>query len=187
MSLSPIHALAALLPLLLAACNTTKPVEAVTDFDSRYDFSGVRKIAIQPVSRENPEAIVISDLQVDRINGALTDELRREGMTVVQDNSQADMYLVWHLVTEDKTEIRSYNSGTSYYTCWRCAPVASSNITVHQYTEGTFIVDMVDPVRNQSVWRSTFQSRLKSKPDPQESEERRREAAHAIFAGFPPG
>ena len=105
---------------------------------------------------------------------------------MVQDNSQADMYLVWHLVTEEKTEIRSYNSGTSYYTCWRCAPVASSNITVDQYTQGTFIVDMVDPVRNQSVWRSIYQSRLKSRPDPQESEERRREAAHAIFAGFPP-
>ena len=107
------RALAALLPMVLAACNTTKPVEAVTDFDSRYDFSGVQKIAIQPISREGPEAIVISDLQVDRINGALTDELRREGITVVQDNSQADMYLVWHLLTQDKTEIRSYNSGTS--------------------------------------------------------------------------
>jgi len=104
---------------------------------------------------------------------------------VVQDNKQADMFLVWHLVTQEKTDVRSYNT-TSYYNCWRCGPATGSEISVRQYTEGTFIVDMVDPLRSRSVWRSTIQSKLKSRPDPQESEARRREAARAIFAKFPP-
>ena len=98
-------------------------------------------------------------MPVARINDELADELIRRGYQVVTDNAQADMYLVWHLVTQEKTDVRSYNSA-SYYNCWR-----SPNISVRQYTEGTFIVDMVDPVRNQSVWRSTIQSRLKSRPD----------------------
>jgi len=93
------------------------------------------------------------------------------------------MYLVWHLVTQEKTDVRSYNSA-SYYNCWRCG--SSPNISVRQYTEGTFIVDMVDPARNQSVWRSTIQSRLKSKPDIEKAQQRRQEAVRAIFAGFPP-
>ena len=38
---------------LIAAC-ASKPVEPVLDFDRQYDFSKARKIAIQPVSRENP-------------------------------------------------------------------------------------------------------------------------------------
>ncbi len=42
-------------------------------------------------------------------------------------------------------------------------------------------------MRNQSVWRSIIESRLQSQPDPERSEERRREAATAIFAEFPPG
>jgi hypothetical protein len=102
-------------------------------------------------------------MPVARINDELADELIRRGYQVVTDNAQADMYLVWHLVTQEKTDVRSYNSA-SYYNCWRCGP-SSPNISVRQYTEGTFIVDMVDPVRNQSVWRSTIQSRLKSRPD----------------------
>jgi len=177
--------LTALMLLTLVAACADKPIEAVTDFDGRYDFSSVRKIAIQPVQRTTAGAIMVSDMQIARVNDSLTDELIRRGFEVVQENKQADMFLVWHLVTQEKTDVRSYNSA-SYYNCWRCGPSASPNISVRQYTEGTFIVDMIDPVRNRSVWRSTIQSRLKSRPDPQESEQRRQEAARAIFARFPP-
>ena len=170
------------LAALVTACAT--PLEAVTDHDSQYDFSRVRSVAIQPFSRTDPGAVRISDMQVARINDAISDELRRKGLQVVEDNSQADMYLTWHLVTQEKTDVRSYNS-MSYYSCWRCGP-SVSDVSVRQYTEGTLIVDMVDPQRNQSVWRSTIQSRLKSQPDPEEAEARRREAAEAIFADFPP-
>jgi hypothetical protein len=61
-----------------------------------------------------------------------------------------------------------------------------SDVSVRQYTEGTFIVDMIDPNRNRSVWRSVIKSKLKSEPDPEKSAQNRREAASAIFAEFPP-
>ncbi len=80
--------------------------------------------------------------------------------------------------------MRSYNSA-SYYNCWRCGP-SVSDVSVRQYTEGTFIVDMIDPMRGQSVWRSTIQSKLSSSPDPETAPERRREAAVAMFSHFPP-
>jgi hypothetical protein len=180
-----LQSLTALLLLALVAACADKPIEAATDFDVKYDFTKVRKIAIQPVERTNAGAIMVSDMQIARVNDSLTDELIGRGFEVVQDNKQADMFLVWHLVTQEKTDVRSYNN-SSAYNCWRCGPATSSNISVRQYTEGTFIVDMIDPLRNRSVWRSTIQSRLKSKPDPQESELRRREAVRAVFARFPP-
>ena len=170
------------LSALVTACTT--PLEAVTDHDSQYDFSRVKTVAIQPFSRTDPGAVRISDMQVTRVNNALSDELRRKGLQVVDDNSQADVYLTWHLVTQEKTDVRSYNSA-SYYSCWRCGP-SVSDVSVRQYTEGTLIVDLVDPRRNQSVWRSTIQSRLKSQPDPEGAEARLQEAAQAIFAEFPP-
>jgi hypothetical protein len=45
---------------------------------------------------------------------------------------------------------------------------------------------MVDPVRGQSVWRATVQSRLKSNPDAEDSEVLRMQATQAIFSQFPP-
>jgi hypothetical protein len=57
---------------------------------------------------------------------------------------------------------------------------------VRQYTVGTLIVDMIDPGRGQSVWRSMVQSRLSSKPDPESAQELQLEAGRALFAEFPP-
>ena len=168
---------------LVSAC-ATPPLEATMDFDSAYDFSGVRKIAIQPVEREALSTIMISDMDESRIDGALADQLRAQGFEVVNDNSQADMYLLWHLVMEERTDVRTYNS-MSYYNCWGCGP-SVSDVSVRQYTQGTFIVDMIDPLRNRSVWRSIIESRINPKPNESVDEARRREAAAAALAEFPP-
>ena len=167
---------------LLNACAT--PLEATADFDDSFDFSGVKSIGIQAYDRTTVSSVRISDMQVDRINVTLSDELERKGFRMVEDNAQADLIMTWHLVTQEKTDVRTYNSA-SYYNCWRCGPNVS-DVSVRQYTEGTFIVDMIDPNRNRSVWRSIIQSRLKSEPDPAKSAQNRREAAIAIFAEFPP-
>ena len=169
--------------LFLSACGST-PLESVSDFDAGFDFSKVRNIAFLPIDRANLNTVIVSDMQVNRINQALEDDLRRKGFSVIKDTQQADLLLSWHLVTQEKTDVRSYNSA-SYYNCWRCGP-AVSDVSVRQYTVGTFIVDMVDPSLGQSVWRSTIESKLSSKPDPETAPERRREAAMAIFSNFPP-
>ena len=171
-----------LLSLLLGACASTTPT-AVTDFDRNFDFSGVRKIAIQPINRANPATVIISDMQVSRIDEALADELQRRGFQIVKDNAQADMLLAWHLVTQERTDVRTFNT-TTRYNCWSCP--AGGNVTVRQYTQGTFIVDMIDPVALRSVWRSTMQSRMRTQNDPAQAAENRRAAAAEIFADFPP-
>ncbi len=59
-----------------------------------------------------------------------------------------------------------------------------TEVSVQNYTEGTFIVDLIDPALKQSVWRSVIQSRLKEKSQPDQS--KFDAAADAIFAAFPP-
>ena len=185
MRATPLRALVGLcLVSLLAACSSTPSLEASTDFDPRFDFRGVKKIAIQPVDRLGVAAISISDMQISRVNAALASELQRKGFILVEDNSEADMLLAWHLVTEERMDVRNYNS-MSYYNCWRCGPVVS-DVSVRQYTMGTLIVDMIDPLRNQSVWRAIVDSRLRSSPTPEQTAELNREAARALFAEFPP-
>jgi hypothetical protein len=171
---------AGLILTLAAGCST--PIKAVTDFNEQFDFSKVRRIAVQSVDRSNVNAIRVSDMQVDRVNRALADALTRRGFEMVPAGADADLLMTWHLVTEERTDVRTYNS-MSYYNCWRCGPNVS-DVSVRQYTQGTFIVDMIDPATNRSVWRSIIQSRLQAQPAP--TEEKRQEAAAAIFAEFPP-
>lgn len=174
--------LAILFMAFLVGCSTATPVpKANMDFDPSFDFSSVRKIAIQPIDRTVVSTVTVSDMQVNRINEALTTELTNRGYQVVADNADADMLLNWHLVTQERTDVRTYNT-SSRYNCWNCG----SNIRVSQFTQGTFIVDMVDPLRLQSVWRSVIESKLRSQPDPERAEQNRRAAAGAVFAEFPP-
>jgi len=171
------------LMIALAACAGTA-FQAVSDFDRDYVFDNVDRIVLLPFDRTSAVDTLISDMQVDRIDAALRDELQRRGYRVVDDRRDADLLLSWHLVTREKTDIRSYNA-VSTYQCWRCGPPVS-DVSVRHYTEGTFIVDLIDPLRNRSVWRSTIQSRLKPQPSADAAAKRRRAAAEAVLAPFPP-
>jgi len=55
---------------------------------------------------------------------------------------------------------------------------------VQNYTEGTFIVDMIDPKLKKSVWRGLIQSRLKGGLE--NDQDKYNAVADSIFASFPP-
>jgi len=184
--------------LLLAACASSPPKPTV-DHKADYNFTAVQKIAMYresgQVSGDNP--LQLSDIQRDRIDQALAYALRNRGFQMVDDPAQADLLLSWHLVTQNKTDVRTYETPTygmgygrygrynrySAYNCWSCSPTRTE-VSVQNYTQGTFIVDMIDPTLRKSVWRGVTQSRLKGKHS--EDQGRYNDAATAIFASFPP-
>jgi Domain of unknown function (DUF4136) len=186
--------------LLLAACSSGPPKPDV-DYKHDYDFTKVQKLAFYKnsgqVSGDNP--LQLSDIQRNRIDEALAFALRNRGFDVVDDASEADMLISWHLATQHKTDVRTYQSPSygayggyggygrynrySAYNCWSCSPT-QTEVSVQNYTQGTFIVDMIDPDMRQSVWRGVTQSKLKGKHE--EDQGRYNEAATAIFASFPP-
>lgn len=181
--------------LLVTACSSAPPKPNI-DFKQDYDFQKVTKIALYDesgkVSGDNP--MQLSDIQIDRIDEALSTALETRGITIVSDPTQADLLLSWHLVTQHKTDVRTYETpsyGAGYgryggynrysmYQCWNCS---NTEVRVNNYTEGTFIVDMIDPQLEKSVWRSVTQSKLKGHPD--ESRENLNAAANRILGTFP--
>ena len=187
MSISNYRAVLGLsLAVLLAACSSTPT--ATMDFDPGVDFSAVKKIAIQPIKRTVASQAILSDMQIGRVNASLTAELERRGFQVVQSNADADMLLAWHLVTQERTDVRTFNNSTRY-NCWNCRGMgmgSGTNVIVRQYTQGTFIVDMIDPTTLQAVWRSVFESRMRDHSDPARAAEARDAAVAAVLAEFPP-
>jgi hypothetical protein len=195
-----VGAVTALLVLAgLSAC-ASKPPEPMVDFNPGYDFSGVDTVAWYrdsgQVGGQNP--LSLSDLTRDRIDLALKRALEAKGITIVDDPANADMLLSWHLATEDKTDVRTYETPAyggmygpgwgpynrySMYSCWSCRPTRT-DVSVQQYTLGTFIVDMIDPALKKSVWRSVTSSRLKGEPE--RDQDKYDSAAVRILAAFPP-
>ncbi len=183
---------------LLAACASSPPVPEV-DFKPDYNFNGVRKIAFYDesgmVSGNNP--IPLSDMERERIDSALEQALSAKGYEILdqKDAGQAELLISWTLITNDKTDVRTYETpamGVGYgryggynrysmYNCWGCS---QTEVSVRNYTEGTFIVDMIDPKLKKSVWRGMIQSRLKG--GLQNDQDKYNAVADNIFGAFPP-
>jgi hypothetical protein len=191
-----------LLPLLasaalLAACASSPPKPEI-DFKPDYDFSKVHKLAFYDESGASTgnSPLPLSDMERDRIDIALETALNKKGFQVLDhgDAAQADLLISWTLITNDKTDVRTYETpamgiGVGYgrynrysmYNCWGCT---QTEVSVRNYTEGTFIVDMIDPRLKKSVWRGLIQSRLKG--DMQQDQDKYNAVADIIFASFPP-
>ncbi len=178
--------------LLVAACASGPPKPTV-DYKSDYNFGTVKTIAFYDksgqVAGENP--LQLSDMQRDRIDEALSYALKNRGFQMVNDANEADLLVSWALVTQQMIDVQTwgtpgwggfYNGYNVYsgYNCWNCG----TDISVRNYTQGTFIVDMIDPKLHKSVWRGVTESRLKGDQD--EAQSRYNEAATVIFASFPP-
>ena len=181
------NALIASVFLMVTACASTPT--AVMDFDPGFNFSAIKTISILPLNRSVSSIADISDIQAARMNETLGNELTRRGYSVVEDPATADLLLTWHLVTQERTDVRTYNTMSARYSsCWNCprgAGMSTQNVSVRQFTQGTLIADMIDPAAMQSVWRSIFEARLRDL-DPEEAEEKRRSVAEALFTEFAP-
>ena len=167
------HTAATLIMLAVAAC-ATKPPEPVVDFAPDYDFDRSKTIGFYALSGEvtgnNPTEL--TDFQRDRIDAALKAALEAKGFTFVDKTADADLLLSWHLNLMDKTDVKTYNSPSygatvgysrynryamyNYYNCMN-----QTDVRVSEYTQGTFIIDMIDPDENASIWWSVTQSKLK--------------------------
>lgn len=183
--------------VILTACSSAPPKPSV-DYDADEDFSEIKAIGFYAlsggVSGDNP--MQLTDFQKDRINEALARALQTKGFTLVDSAADADLLISWHLNTLEKQDVRTtsspnYSMGVGYsrynryamYNCYNC--MNNTEVRVSDYTQGTFIIDMISPAKKRSVWRSVTQSKLKG--DAIKDQASIDAAAARVLADFPPG
>ncbi|MDC0362596.1 DUF4136 domain-containing protein [Halioglobus sp.] len=155
--------------LLLQACaNVNSSITPTIEYDRNYDFSNVKKIAIQPIARDTIATMLITDRQISRIDTALTEALLLRGLEVVSDNAEADMFLSWRYITGENSRLSPFD------------PAAP------EYIIGTLYVNMIDPIVLQPKWRAIFKAHMHIQPESAEGVVFREKAARAILANFPP-
>ncbi len=182
--------------LFVTAC-ASELLKPEVDYKHDYDFSHVKKVAFYAGSGQvtGDNTMELSDMQKDRVNRALAYALGNKGIAIVENPADADLLLSWHLVTQFKTDVTTFNDPSMYapfygynryamYNCWSC--MDGPDVITQNYTDGYFIVDMIDPTLHQSVWRSTIHSRLTGNDDLKD-QEKINATAVILMSDFPPG
>lgn len=159
--------------VLLGGCST---LEVSVDYDDSYDFTKAKKVAVV-----HEYKVSDNSLQNDRIMNALNKSLNSKNYTNVP-SKEADLIFVFYTNVKDKTQIN-----TQYVTMgmrYRFGAITTSTST-YNYTEGTLVVDALNPQTKKIVWRAIGTKELDENKTPQEKTKSIDKIVNKIMEKFP--
>ena len=144
------------------------------DYAHDFDFAEVKTFKYVDTEDSNPE----DHLMADRIQGAIIMELKEGGLQQVDNEADADLYVTYHVTTQENTSYSTtsvgYGGYGGHYGGWGGwgyggpgyggMGMASSTTQAHNYTEGTLIIDAYEPEEKKMVWRGTGTVTVKENP-----------------------
>jgi hypothetical protein len=96
-----------------------------------------------------------------RLVSSMNSELKSRGMSL---SENSDLLVDFVVATENRTEVRTTPSHTFRRSHWNrgFSTWPTHNTTVHQYTEGSLIIDLVDPATNTLVGEGGARNQINS-------------------------
>jgi len=173
--------------LALSACKIRPPVTA--DYDTQYDFSKLKSYAwVKPKDVNR-----VSTLDNKRQMNAIETMLNRKGFEKAANIESADFLLRTHTITDKKTDVDSFYRVWGYHPFPFHHPIGwphnTTTTVVREYEVGTLVLDIVDPVNKQVIWRSSISRKLGIylNRTPEERDTIELLNAEYMLEGFPPG
>ena len=165
--------------LLASGCSS---VSTSFDYDTETDFTKMQTFAWMPtehVQGDARQAALSNDLFTQRLRRAVNANLEAKGFSI--DTQDPDFVIVHHTGVQDKVNVTNW--GYTYGPYW--GPWGQS-VDVHQYTEGTLIIDFIDWDTKNLIWRGTAQKALAARPDPDKVDQVIQDIVDKILKPFPP-
>ena len=171
---------------LLSACKISPPI--TVDYDINYDYSNLRSYAWAIPK----DASKVTTLDNRRQIIAIETNLNRKGFNKIEDSSQADFLLRTHTITDKKTNI------DSFYSIWGYHPYSyhhfygwphHATTVIREYEVGTLVLDIVDPIKKEVIWRGSVSRKLGIYQNRTHEERESIALTNATFLleSFPPG
>jgi hypothetical protein len=171
------------------ACTT---IDVKTDFDPSSDFTRFHTFAFAGLTDITKTGLLDNSLTRKRIETAVSRELTKKGLREVKMDERPDLLVHYWLGTKDKQRVQGtsgpsagyYGRGGGYYGGGYGWGASYSNVTTYEYTEGTLIVDLVEPEKKELQWRAIMVAILEDTA--QENIELGNKAIIKAFEHYPP-
>ena len=173
-----------LLVLGLSACTT---FNVKTDHDPTADFTKFKKFTFVGLADAEKGGIHDNSLMHKRIESAVALELTGKGLQQVDLNQQPDLLVYYWFSAKEKQQIQSTGPPPGTYG-WRggygWGAGYGGGVTTYEYTEGTLILDLVEPNKKELMWRATIVGTLQDTP--KDNIELGNKAIAKAFENYPP-
>lgn len=163
--------------LLLAACESMPRTRS--DYDPTADFSAYKTFGFVSAQADHQDAQYTS-LITRHLQSTSRVEMEKRGYVYTDDNP--DLLVDFQIIAQDKIRVNTY--GGSPYWRNRYGAWGGYDVDVRQYTEGTLLVDVVDPKKRQVVWQGVAQGTI-TEAKLQKIDERAPKVMAAIFSEYP--
>jgi len=170
---------------VLSACKIGPPV--TTDYDTSYDYSMLRNYAW--VIKKEPSKV--STLENRRQINAIETVLNRKGFNMVASQDKPDFLIRTHTITDKKVDVNTFYSLWGYYPYYHHyhGPHYYNRTIVREYEVGTLVLDIVDPIKEEVIWRGSVSRKLGVylNRTPEERASIALTNADYLLKSFPPG
>ena len=145
----------------VAGCST---VQVRSTASPNASLSQLRTFAFMTPVREDTRAAQLAESPAgQQIRNQITQDLVDKGYTPAPAGVAPDFLVAYRGLLERKTDIQSWpyagpGWGWGWGWGWGGWAWGGPDVTISQYTEGTLVVDFVDPRTHQVVWRGTATS-----------------------------
>ncbi len=171
-------ALSSVALLALAACATR---QIRTDFDPQTSFAQLRTYDWMNRPMESGgDPRINSPFLERRIRDAVDGRLAGRGYEKVT-SGNPDFRIAYHLVTDERVDVRSIDNFFGFRRRF-----FTSTVQVHEFLQGTLILDVIDTRDNMLVWRGWATGALAHNPKPDRVRKYVNAAVADILERFPP-
>ncbi|MHC4104195.1 MAG: DUF4136 domain-containing protein [Planctomycetota bacterium] len=150
------------------------------DYDTKSDFASLHAYDWLPVL----EKAGIDTLTEGRIKRAVNTQLEAKGLEMTSDNPE--FLIAMHVGHEQKINVQEWGYAYAPRGRYWGGYWGPGGVDVHQYTEGTLILDFVEPKTKHLIWRGVAKAPIDSVTTPEKREKLINEAVQKIFKKFPP-
>ena len=165
--------------VLISACSTSD--NAI--YHSGFNFSLVNSYSFYERNSDFDDHQNLSDSQRNRIELAIEKGMANEKLQY-KELDKADIIVTYHLVNK-ASDYKNYNKAVLF--CQQCLQANNWRKGSHKLkvTRNSLIIDLIDPQRSRSVWRSIQSLQFKPKDNSQEVNKKIQEAVNEMLIQLP--
>ncbi|UCH83948.1 MAG: DUF4136 domain-containing protein [Candidatus Latescibacterota bacterium] len=180
--------IAVLFALTATGCGGS--MDLSSDWDPEADFTNLNTYQFaERVSREDDDPRVYNDITEQRIRNAINTALQARGYELVT-TGEPDFKVGWHGSIDKRMNMETVHNDYNYHTTGWVSPhdprAPQSKTYVNEWEEGTLIIDVIDPKKNELMWRGTGTALVDEDVSAEKDQSNLNDAVAKILKAFPP-